>query len=270
MSSRYADLGRPPLQAAALRAALVVDGGPWTEVEVVEHTGSTNADVVQAAASGLPEGLVVVAEHQSAGRGRVGRAWEAPPRSGLTFSVLLRPPAETRPQWGWLPLLTGLAVAAAAERIGAIEARLKWPNDVLVGERKLAGILAEVSGDAVVVGVGLNVSLREDELPVPNATSLALEGALVVDRDPVLRAVLRELARTYGEWRAAGADATRAGLLAAYRGMCATLGRDVTVHLPDGATRSGRAVAVDETGQLVLDTPDGRVTLAAGDVVHVR
>ena len=122
-----------------------------------------------------------------------------------------RPPPATRSAWGWLPLLAGLSVVGPVRRLGEVDAGLKWPNDVLVGERKLAGLLAEVAGDAVVVGVGLNVSLREDELPVASATSLAVAGSEVTDRDPVLRAVLRELATRYGAWRDAGGRLVVAG-----------------------------------------------------------
>jgi BirA family transcriptional regulator, biotin operon repressor / biotin---[acetyl-CoA-carboxylase] ligase len=184
--------------------------------------------------------------------------------------MLLRPPATSRPSWGWLPLLAGLAVATTVSRLGEVDARLKWPNDVLVGDRKIAGLLAEVSGDAVVVGIGINVSLRADELPVPTATSLLLAGSEVVDRDPVLRAVLRDLARRYVAWCSADGDPLATGLLADYRATSATIGRDVTVHLPGGATRSGRAVDVDEQGRLVVAGDDGVDALAAGDVVHVR
>ena len=274
MPNPYRDLDRPPLRAPALRTALVVEGGLWSGLDVVEETGSTNADLVAAAAGGAAEGRVLVAEHQTAGKGRLDRAWTAPERSALTFSVLLRPPTATRAAWGWLPLLAGLSVVGPVRRLGEVDAGLKWPNDVLVaspgGERKLAGLLAEVVGDAVVVGVGLNVSLRENELPVPSATSLAVAGSEVTDRDPVLRAVLRELATRYVAWRDAGGDAEASGLAADYRAACVTLGRDVTVHLPGGTRRRGRAVDVDASGRLVVAGPDGLDTLAAGDVVHLR
>lgn len=270
MTSPWTDLERPPLREAALRSALVTDDGLWTALRVEPETGSTNADVAAAAAAGEPEGLVVVAEHQRAGRGRVDRGWSAPPRSGLTFSVLLRPPASTRSAWGWLPLLAGLSVATPLSRMSGLDVGLKWPNDVLVGDRKLAGVLAEVAGDAVVVGIGLNVSLRADELPVPTATSLHLEGSDVVDREPVLRAVLRELAARYRAWVDAGGDAEASGLLRAYREACVTVGKDVTVQLPGGREVRGRAVDVDATGRLLVETGDVVETLAAGDVVHVR
>ncbi|HET9944239.1 MAG TPA: biotin--[acetyl-CoA-carboxylase] ligase [Actinomycetes bacterium] len=270
MPNPYRDLDRPPLRVQALRSALVVEGGLWSRLDVVDETGSTNADLVAAAAGGAGEGRVLVAEHQVAGKGRLDRVWSAPERSALTFSVLLRPPPGTRAAWGWLPLLAGLSVVGPVRRLGEVDAGLKWPNDVLVGERKLAGLLAEVAGDAVVVGVGLNVSLREDELPVPSATSLAVAGSEVTDRDPVLRAVLRELATRYVAWRDAGGDAEACGLAADYRAACLTVGRDVTVHLPGGTQRRGRAVDVDATGRLVVAGPDGVDTLAAGDVVHLR
>ena len=267
--SPWRDLDRPPLRESALRTALVVPGALWTDVRVVEETASTNADVAAAARAGAPAGLVLAAERQSAGRGRAGRAWDAPARSGLAVSVLLRPTAP-RETWGWLPLLAGLAVVGPLAAMSGLDLGLKWPNDVLVaGERKLAGLLAEVVDDAVVVGLGLNVSLRADELPVPTATSLALEGSDVVDRDPVLRAVLRDLAERYRAFEAAG-GAAAAGLADAYRAVCGTLGRQVRVELPGDRTLQGEAVDVDGAGRLVVRTEDGMTTLAAGDVVHLR
>lgn len=269
-SDRWRDLDRPPLRERALRSALVVEDGLWSELTVVDETGSTNADVASAASHGAAEGLVVVAEHQAAGRGRLERTWTAPPRSALTFSVLLRPPLATRAHWGWLPLLAGLSVAGPLTRLSGLDVGLKWPNDVMVAEHKVAGVLAEVVGGAVVVGVGINVSMHQDELPVPAATSLHLSGSEVVDREPVLRAVLRDLAVRYTGWCDAVGDVESTGLLRDYRAACVTLGREVTVHLPDGTTANGRAVDVDRQGRLVVERGTGRDALAAGDVVHVR
>ncbi len=289
----YSDLDRPPLQERVLNRALTRDGSFWRDIRVVERTGSTNADLAEqvrsAAAAGgsLAEGAVLVAETQTAGRGRLGRAWNAPPRSGLMFSVLLRPGAAVPPvRLGWVPLLTGVATAAAIRSVtaragagdfgdaprggGVVDAGLKWPNDLLVGERKLAGILAERVEDAVIVGVGLNVSLRADELPVPSATSLLLEGAAVVDREIVLRAVLRELALRYTEWRAADGDPDGSGLRAAYREHSATVGREVRIELPGGGTATGTAVDVDAEGRLVVRSDGKERAFSAGDVVHVR
>ncbi|MEV0131988.1 biotin--[acetyl-CoA-carboxylase] ligase [Dactylosporangium sp. NPDC050688] len=264
----YTDLERPPLRAAALRRALVVPGGFWTDLRVVEETGSTNADVAAAARSGAAEGLVIVAERQTAGRGRLGRQWQSPPRAGLALSVLLRP-AVPAARWGWLPLLAGVALAEAVRRVARLDAYLKWPNDLLLqGDRKTAGILAEGVGDgAVVVGIGLNTTLREHELPRPDATSLALAGAASADRDPLLRALLRGFEEVYGRWQA-GNDA---GVREAYLFHCGTIGRRVRVELPGGAALHGVATGVDTDGRLQVTDPHGAVhTVAAGDVVHVR
>jgi BirA family biotin operon repressor/biotin-[acetyl-CoA-carboxylase] ligase len=257
--SPYSDLDRPPLSGPALRRALVVPGGFWTDIQVKTETGSTNADAARAAREGAPEGLVVVAERQTAGRGRYDRRWESPPRAGLTLSVLLRPPRIS----GWLPLLAGVALVETVRRLGEVDAVLKWPNDLLVDGRKCAGVLAESVGDAVVVGIGLNVTLRAPELPVPAATSLQLAGAACTDRDPLLRALLRTLADRYLRWRA---DPDGSGLAQAYRLHCATLGRRVTVSLPGGGRLTGTADDIDSAGRLVVDG----TAVAAGDVVHVR
>ena len=279
----YTDLDRPPLNARALNRALVTPGGFWSRIDVRDETGSTNADVAEAARAGAPEGLVVVAERQAAGRGRRDRQWVSPDRAGLTLSVLLRPaapdpkrgwPAVAPRAYGWLPLLAGLALRDAVVRIADVDAALKWPNDLLIGERKGAGILAEVADDAVVVGIGLNVSTRAEELPETTglpATSLRLAGAEEYDRDPLLRALLRGLARWYGGWREAAGDAEMCGLLGDYREGCATIGRRVRVLLPAGAEATGEALTVDADGRLVIRTEDGaEVRVSAGDVVHVR
>jgi BirA family transcriptional regulator, biotin operon repressor / biotin---[acetyl-CoA-carboxylase] ligase len=258
---------RRPLDVAVLRGRLVTADGLWREVTVVPQTGSTNADLLEAAQAGAAEGLVLVAEEQTAGRGRLGRSWSAPPGAALTFSVLLRPAGVPPTRLGWLPLLTGVAVAAAVRETTLVPASLKWPNDVLVGERKLAGILAEAHGDAVVVGVGLNVTLSRAELPVPAATSLLLEDAASTDRTALLAAILAELAHRYQAWRT---NPHRAELRADYLRWCATIGREVRAELPGGAVLTGTATDVDDAGRLVLRTPAGLVPVGAGDVVHVR
>jgi BirA family biotin operon repressor/biotin-[acetyl-CoA-carboxylase] ligase len=274
-ASPYADLDRPPLPARALQRALVVPGGLWSRVDVLAETGSTNADVAEAARAGVPEGLVIVAEQQRSGRGRRDRQWVSPPRAGLTLSVLLRPgPAVPQRAWGWLSLLAGVALREAVGQRAEIDAELKWPNDLLIKDAKCAGILAEVIGDAVVLGIGLNVTTRADELPetagVP-ATSLRIAGARATDRDPLLRALLRGLSRWYDGWREAEGDAEMCGLLAAYREGCATIGREVRVLLPDGRDFAGTATTVDNDGQLVVRTADGTERrVSAGDVLHVR
>lgn len=250
--SPYADLERPPLRAEALARALAPDG--W-RVEVLGSAGSTNEVVAERARAGEPAGLVVVAEEQTAGRGRLDRSWVSPPRAGLTLSVLLRPdlPAD---RLAWVPLWGGLAVAAALREQAGLDAALKWPNDVLVAERKIAGLLAEVPVDgAVVLGLGLNVTTTREELPVPGATSMALEGASTVDRDTVLRAVLRSLTAVLAQ-----------ASPQAYRERCSTLGRQVRIELPGGRSVSGTAEGVDDAGRLLVDG----VAHGVGDVVHLR
>ncbi|MGW1990733.1 biotin--[acetyl-CoA-carboxylase] ligase [Embleya sp. NPDC001921] len=268
MDSPFTDLDRPPLNEAALRRALLVPGGLWREVDVLPETGSTNVDLARRADEA--EGLVLVAESQVAGKGRLDRRWSAPPRSGIAVSVTLAPNEVPVARWGWLPLLAGVAAAAAVSRVAGVRALLKWPNDLLVGERKLAGILAERAGAGVVLGIGLNVSLREEELPVPTATSLLLAGAESIDRDPILRAILRELEDWYTRWRLAGGDARTSGLLAAYTDACATIGRRVRVELPADRTLEGPATGIDDDGRLLVTTTDGPTAVGAGDVVHVR
>ncbi|MFF4402183.1 biotin--[acetyl-CoA-carboxylase] ligase [Streptomyces sp. NPDC001480] len=275
--SRWSDLERPPLDVAALRRALVREGGLWSEVEVVRRTGSTNSDLVARAEAGrAAEGAVLVAEEQTSGKGRLDRQWTAPARSGLFFSVLLRPTEVPVARWGWLPLLTGVAVATGLSRAAGVDTALKWPNDLLVtvdgAERKAGGILAERAGDdGVVIGVGINVSLRAEELPVPQAGSLALAGAVSTDRDPLLRAVLRSLADWYERWRSAGGDPAASGLQETYAAGCATLGRHVRAELPGDRSIVGEAVAVDGDGRLVLATEEGvREPVGAGDIVHLR
>ena len=286
----HADVDPPParpLDAAGLRAALVgtgsATGAPYSALDVVDEIGSTNAELLRRAADGAADRSVLLAEFQGAGRGRLGRTWTAPPRSQVAVSVLLRPGAVSPTLFGWLPLVTGLAVRDALVGAGGVDATLKWPNDVLVDGRKIAGILVEMTtvaggGDfglrlpALVVGVGINVGLREADLPVPHATSLALAGG-VTDRDAVARAVLEALARRHGQWRACerGSGSTvSAELVDEYSRACATIGSEVRVELPGGRTATGTASRLDREGRLVVDTADGLLAVAAGDVTHVR
>ncbi|WP_030217019.1 biotin--[acetyl-CoA-carboxylase] ligase [Streptomyces bikiniensis] len=271
---RWSDLDRPPLNETALRRALVLPDGLWTSLDVVPTTGSTNTDLA-ARAGDLPEGAVLVAEEQTSGRGRLDRTWTAPARSGIFVSVLLKPDVPAH-RWGWLPLLTGVAAATGLAKAAGVDMSLKWPNDLLVSvageERKAGGILAERAGtDGVVVGLGLNVTLREDELPVPGAGSLLLAGAVSTDRDTLLRSVLRSLAQWYGEWVRAGGDPAASGLQEAYAAGCATLGRRIRAELPGERTLEGEAIALDGDGRLVVATEGGGTeAVGAGDIVHVR
>jgi BirA family biotin operon repressor/biotin-[acetyl-CoA-carboxylase] ligase len=264
----YRDLDRPPLAASALRTAVSAPGGLWTDVVVTAQTGSTNADLADAARAGASEGTVHTTDRQTAGRGRLDRTWSAPAGSGIHVSVLLRPDAVPAARWVWLPLLVGLAVDATVHECG-VESALKWPNDVQVDGRKLGGILLErvetAAGAAAVVGVGLNVSMRRDELPVETATSLALEGATETDRTIVLRSLLRNLEALYRAWTASDGDPS-AGIRDSYLRRCATIGQRVRVSLPRDESLVGVATGLDEHGRLLVD---GRA-ISAGDITHLR
>lgn len=268
------DAHRPPFDQSRIATL----PRPLTRLEVLPQAGSTNALVADRARAGEPEGLVLVADHQTAGRGRLDRRWETPPGAALTFSVLLRPVAVPAPSWPWLPLLTGVAVAEAVTATAGVACGLKWPNDVLVGERKLGGLLVErvdtPDGPVAVVGIGLNVGTGPDELPVPTATSLRVERPdTTVGREELLASVLGRFADRYLRWSDPGLDGTGHGadeLAAAYRRSCTTLGRQVTVHLPGGRTRVGVAEDVEDDGALRVRTDEGPLVVHSGDVVHVR
>lgn len=259
---------RAPLQVRRLTDRLTP---PWTDLTLVDETASTNADLVRASAAGRARPwTVLITEHQSAGRGRLGRTWTSVRGATLTFSAFV--PTPTAP--AWVPLLAGLALADTIEEVYAVRPSLKWPNDVLapVGSpqegSKLAGILCQLTPAGVVVGIGLNVDQSDDELPVPTATSLRMvtDGHPVgLTREHLLLRLLSHLAEVVTDW---GADPDR--VRDAYRRSCATLGREVHVDLGTEGRLQGRAVEVDTDGHLVVDLDGARRTLAAGDVTHVR
>lgn len=253
-----------------LNADVVRDGlDPfWTSLEVVAETGSTNDDVLAAAADGAPEGMVRSAEYQSAGRGRMARQWEAPAGSSVMFSVLLRPTAPMA-HWGWIPLLTGLGIHDTLRRAGA-DVTLKWPNDVQLGadRKKCGGILTQAVTGAVVVGIGLN-AVTHDGLP---ETAAAIDSQWHTTREELLRGVLNSIATLYGTWNSSGAEVARSGLLDAYREACGTVGQRVKVMLPAVEEPVvGSACDVDADGRLIVRREDGSdLVVGAGDVVHVR
>ena len=257
---------REPLDVQALREALLTPGSPWRSVDGYATLDSTNLE----AARRPDPWRVVVADHQSAGRGRMARQWEAPPAASVAVSVVL-PMAGA--EWGWLPLLTGMAMAQALEQVAGVPARLKWPNDVLVDGAKICGVLCEMvpagQGEAMVVaGAGANVDQSREELPVDTATSLRLCGVTGVRREDLLVAHLTGLAGLHRAWTRGGAEMDE--LRRQYRSHCVTIGSDVQVHQPSGAVARGRAVAVEHQPPRVVDGRSGRVAHAAGDVVHVR
>jgi BirA family biotin operon repressor/biotin-[acetyl-CoA-carboxylase] ligase len=265
------------LSADELRAAV---GPAWRRVQVVAETGSTNADLL--ADTDAPDRSVLVAESQTAGRGRMDRTWTAQPGAGLTFSVLIRPKPAI-PTWGWLPLLTGVALHEAVVAVAGVRAGLKWPNDLLCAPEhrddgvgadfgKVAGILAQTTGEAVVLGIGLNVTTAAADLPVETATSLALCGAggRDLDRSALLAAILTHLDVRLRAWTDAAGDAEASGLAGAYRAACLTLGRPVSVTTAGSAPLTGTATDIDASGRLLIETPEGTTAVAAGDVHHLR
>jgi BirA family biotin operon repressor/biotin-[acetyl-CoA-carboxylase] ligase len=253
-----------------VRAALA--GTRFRDVRWFEEIDSTNRYLLDEARAGA-EGVVAVADHQTAGRGRLGRTWSAPPRASLLMSVLLEPE-----RLGLAPderhLLTaacGLAAVAACQAVAGVRPQLKWPNDLLVEDRKLAGILAEADGGALVVGIGINVNWPAVLPPDLAATAVALNQAAgrALDRAELLTALLVDLER----WllQVASGTAGRRELADAYRAACATVGRQVKVALADGTTLVGRAEAITDRGHLVVSRADGRaVEVVVGDVLHLR
>jgi len=238
-------------------------------VTLLPTASSTNAVAAQ---DPRPDTLVV-ADHQTAGRGRLDRSWETPAGSALTFTAVVDPELADH-DWPLLPLAVALAVADGIRSASGLDVTVKWPNDLLLGTTdgqggKIAGILLErVSGPGEVplalIGIGINVALGEDELPVPTASSLAIGGSSA-DRTEVFAEVVPALATILDALRA-----DPAAVLERYRSECDTVGREVRVHLPDGESFTGTATSLDRSGRLVVDAGGAERTVAAGDVVHVR
>lgn len=289
---------RAPLDLDRLRSAVLGPDGV-ARLDVVAETDSTNADLVRAAAEGAeayPDLSVRAAEYQAHGRGRLDRSWTAPARSAMLVSVLLRPAgpggaALPVRAYAWLSLLAALAAVAAVESVAGVTAALKWPNDVLVGDRKLAGILAQLgpAGDdglpPVVVGTGLNVDLAPADLPVPTATSLRAELAELsagagadrrLDRTALLDAYLHEFSRLYRAFCRADGDATAGldggpSLKHRVTEVMATLGQSVRAQLPGDHQLIGIADRLDDEGALrIVDAAGREHTVTAGDVIHLR
>lgn len=253
-------------QCAALIAGL------GASFEWFESADSTNSLLL--ARPELPHFSVIATDNQVAGRGRAGRTWQAPAGASLAISVLLKPKLSSANlnQLGWLPLLAGLAMSKTVAGRLDREVGVKWPNDVLVGERKITGVLSELLSklDGVVVGAGLNVTLSEDQLPVPTATSLAIEGATGLNADDLVSSYLQNLHLLYSSFEIAEFDANRSGLRQAVINNCLTIGRSVRAILPGDTELVGTAVIIDDDGRLVLEVDGKPVTVAAGDIVHLR
>jgi BirA family biotin operon repressor/biotin-[acetyl-CoA-carboxylase] ligase len=263
---------RRPLDAASLRDSSTGADKVWRRLDVVEETASTNADLLARAAAGEDiDGAVLLAEHQTAGRGRNGRGWCGAPGAQVIMSVGVDAKDVGSDAWGWLPLATGVAVVDAVSALCGLRVGLKWPNDVLADGGKLAGILAEVASPkpVIVVGIGLNVTLRDDEVDdAVAATSLFQLGVDAPDRDALVRHLLSELGSRIGGWRAAGGVNDR--LRADYEARSATIGVPVRAVLPGDREITGVARSVDGQGRLVIESDGQTTAVSAGDVVHVR
>lgn len=257
---------RAPLDIAWLCEQLV-ENGPYNRLEHTMATGSTNTDLVAAAHAGAPEWTAFLTEHQSQGRGRMGRKYESPVGAQLTLSVLIRPRKESVSRLGTMPLATGLAlvdVLGFDPRIG-----LKWPNDLLCDGRKLCGILAEAVslGDhpAVVIGLGLNTALTKEELPVAHATSLDLEG-IAYERNQLAVDVLNALYKRLNQWIAGDPS-----LMGDYRRVCTSIGADVRVVLSEDKELLGVAESVTDEGLICVRDASGELhEFMVGDVTHLR
>jgi BirA family transcriptional regulator, biotin operon repressor / biotin---[acetyl-CoA-carboxylase] ligase len=265
---------RETLESQSVKAALITSPSPWQMVDVHASIDSTNLEALR----DPRPWRVVVADYQSAGRGRLARQWLAPPGASIAVSAVVPVPVGRTADWGWLPLLTGMAMRAAVADVAHVAGRLKWPNDVLAQERtdpeapwlKISGVLCEMApGDGlVVIGAGANIDQERSELPVGTATSLALCGAWNVRREDVIVRYLGKLAELHRAWWAGGAGLE--DLRMAYRSSCLTIGLEVDVHQPDGRVARGTATGVDDTGRLVVEEDGSSTAHAAGDVVHVR
>lgn len=266
MSHGLADARRP---LGDVVAELSSDGrwAPWPTPIVIGTTPSTMAEAAALAERGAPEGTVVVAEEQTAGRGRAGREWQSLPFAGLWLTVVLRPSVDPA-SLGWLPLIAGAAAVRAIASQTGLALHLKWPNDIVAISDsalvKVGGILAERLGDgAVLVGIGINVDHGADELP-PGGSSLWLLGRAAVSREALLAGLLGALASGYRAWLG-GADPAPG-----YRDLCVTIGSDVRVEGP-GRTLEGTASGLGRHGELlVTDRSGAEHVVSAGDVLLVR
>jgi BirA family biotin operon repressor/biotin-[acetyl-CoA-carboxylase] ligase len=234
----------------------------YWRVSVVEVTGSTQDDLYELASTGkaIPKTLLA-SEYQSAGRGRLDRTFTAAPMSALTFSIYIEPKVE-RDEWSFLTLLAGLSVHEALATLDpSIKVGIKWPNDLLIGEKKFVGMIAQATDKGVVLGIGINVEMSEEELPVENATSLALAGFSELDRNVILAAIINHFEINLEMWE------NDQSFLAQYRGASTTIGSEVEVTLPGGEVISSKALNISDTGALLLE--NGR-EVTVGDVVHLR
>jgi BirA family biotin operon repressor/biotin-[acetyl-CoA-carboxylase] ligase len=251
------EMVREALNKSAMNTTLF---GSYWRVSVFQSLASTQSELI--GKENLQHGDVFVTEFQSAGRGRLDRTFEATESSALLFSLYLEPKPD-KLEWSAIPLLTGLSLVNALKSLdGKVATSLKWPNDLLIGDKKVAGILVEARDSGVVVGIGLNVDMNKSELPVPAATSLAIENFAELNRNVILPEILKNFALTIELWESGSSIA-----MEQYRQVSSTLGKEVEVHLPSGEILNSRAMGINERGELQLAS-GARVNV--GDVIHLR
>ena len=248
---------REALNESAMNATL---RGSYWRVSVFHSLPSTQTEL--ATKENLKHGDVYVTEFQSAGRGRLDRTFEATESSALLFSIYLEP-KRSKLEWSAIPLLTGLSLVNSLKKLDeGVVTNLKWPNDLLIGDKKVAGILVEAKDHGVIIGIGLNVEMEKSELPVPTATSLSIEKFAQLNRNLILPAILKSLEVSIGIWES-GSNLP----FEQYRQASSTLGKEVEVHLPSGEIWKSRAMGINEMGELLLAS-GARVNV--GDVIHLR
>jgi BirA family biotin operon repressor/biotin-[acetyl-CoA-carboxylase] ligase len=252
-------------------------------IDIHERLDSTNREAVALGQAGVHHGALVLADAQTAGRGRLARTWFSPPGMNVYASVVIR--ASDAPRlaaWlSWLPLMAALAAAEAIERIGAVTMAVKWPNDLLIGERKVGGILCESgtasgTGPFQVVGIGINVNGARADFPEELqdiATTIRHEAGQAIDRNRLVAQWLQELESCLDEFLAGGSER----IALAYRRRCATIGKTVKAMLADGKEWIGVVQGVNQDGSLSLveSSATGPATPAvrqvrAADIVHLR
>lgn len=251
------EMVRQALDESAMNAT---SHGSYWRVSVFQSVVSTQAEII--AKDNLRHGDVFVTEYQSSGRGRLDRSFKAAKSSALLFSLYLEPKTN-KEQWSAIPLLAGLSLVSALKILDErVITTLKWPNDLLIGEKKAAGILVEARGSGVVIGIGLNVEMEKSELPVPTATSLSLESFSILNRNVILPEILKSLAAVIEQWESGSGI-----VFEQYRQVSSTLGKEVEVHLPAGKILKSRADQINEMGELLLASG---VSVNVGDVIHLR
>ncbi len=234
----------------------------YWRVSVVDITGSTQDDLMQLVSSNQAIAKSVIAsEYQSAGRGRLDRSFDAASMSALTFSMYIEPKVD-KAEWSFLTLLAALSVREALASLDdSSHVAVKWPNDLMIGEKKCAGIIAQATTKGVIIGIGINVGMNESELPVPTATSLAIANFQVLDRNIILGAILNHFEVNLQIWELGKS------FIAEYKEASSTIGADVEVLLPSGVSIKSKAIGVSDAGELILESGE---VVTVGDVIHLR